>query len=261
MPISVTHIDTACMLLEIDGLRLLTDPVFDAPGKWYHHGFGAWSKKTGMPALTVEQIGKIDVLLLSHHQHKDNFDATGRKFATKVPLILSTPSAQKAIPGIHGMAPWESFLLQTPNGNAVHITAVPAQHHPSWLPAFFSGPTTGFMIEITGYDPQFVYISGDTVFFPGMHVIHHRFPKIDIAFFHLGSAQFRYLSGWGRFTMHTKDLLRASQLFDQARIVPIHQNGWSHFKENKTYAQQVMQRHPEFAERMVWLNSGEKVEL
>lgn len=256
MQLSVTHIDTACMLLEIDGLRIVTDPVFDAPGKWYHHGFGAWSKKTDAPALTPEQILPVDLVLLSHHQHQDNFDTAGKIFADKIPLVLSTPAAQKAIPHIHGLTSWEAFTVHTPNGNKLRITAVPAQHHPGWMPAFLSGPSTGFVIECPEPESKCIYISGDTVFFKGMHLINHRFPKIDIAFFHVGSAQFRYLSGWGRFTMHTKDLLLAAQLFEHAQIIPIHQNGWSHFKEKKSYSQQVMQGHAELSDRIIWLQSG-----
>lgn len=261
MQLSVTHIDTACMLLEIDGLRIVTDPVLDAPGKWYHHGFGAWSKKTDAPALTTDQILPVDLVLLSHHQHQDNFDNAGKKFADKIQLVLSTPAAQKAIPHIHGLASWESFIVQTPNGNKLRISAVPAQHHPAWMPAFLSGPVTGFIIEGPEPDSKCVYISGDTVFFKGMQDIKLRFPKIDIAFFHVGSAQFRYLSGWGRFTMHTKDLLLAAQLFKHAQIIPIHQQGWSHFKESKSIAQQMLHKHPETSARILWLKSGIRTTL
>ncbi|WP_169749158.1 hypothetical protein [Flavihumibacter petaseus] len=44
--ITFTHIDTACVLLTIDGFTILTDPTLDAAGHWYHHGIGAFSRKT-----------------------------------------------------------------------------------------------------------------------------------------------------------------------------------------------------------------------
>ncbi len=45
MNIKITHIDTACCLIEIGFFKILTDPVLDNAGKLYHHGYGAISKK------------------------------------------------------------------------------------------------------------------------------------------------------------------------------------------------------------------------
>ena len=45
MNLSITHIGTATMLLEIGALRLLTDPVFDPAGGRYHFGWGTGSTK------------------------------------------------------------------------------------------------------------------------------------------------------------------------------------------------------------------------
>ena len=44
MKVNITHIDTACILLEINGYRILTDPTLDSAGKLYHHGFGSISR-------------------------------------------------------------------------------------------------------------------------------------------------------------------------------------------------------------------------
>ncbi len=55
-----------------------------------------FSRKTGDPAITIDQLHNVDLVLLSHHQHKDNFDHNGKKFAQSVPLILSTKPAEKS---------------------------------------------------------------------------------------------------------------------------------------------------------------------
>jgi L-ascorbate metabolism protein UlaG (beta-lactamase superfamily) len=70
--IAITHIDTACILLEINGFRILTDPTLDNAGRLYYHGYGAVSRKTDNPALPVSGLQDIDLILLNHHQHKDN---------------------------------------------------------------------------------------------------------------------------------------------------------------------------------------------
>ncbi len=82
--LSITHIDTASVLLEINGYRILTDPTLDHAGHWYYHGYGGISKKTDNPAIEVTALGQIDLVLLSHHQHKDNFNAMGKRLTSQV---------------------------------------------------------------------------------------------------------------------------------------------------------------------------------
>ena len=78
MTISITLIGGPTALLEIDGFRLLTDPTFDAPGA-YQLPHVKLEKLTG-PALAAKDIGEVDAVLLSHDQHSDNLDHTGKEF-------------------------------------------------------------------------------------------------------------------------------------------------------------------------------------
>ena len=45
MTINITHIDTACILLELNGYTILTDPTLDKAGKLYYHGSGTFSRR------------------------------------------------------------------------------------------------------------------------------------------------------------------------------------------------------------------------
>ena len=65
-------------ILEYGGLRWLTDPTLSPPGDYA----GGLVKTTG-PAIAVEQIGRIDVVLLSHDHHADNLDPAGREWLPK----------------------------------------------------------------------------------------------------------------------------------------------------------------------------------
>jgi L-ascorbate metabolism protein UlaG (beta-lactamase superfamily) len=58
-------------VLDFGGLRIVSDPTFDAPGP---HGY--LTKTTG-PAITVDQIGPVDLVLVSHDNHADNFERSG----------------------------------------------------------------------------------------------------------------------------------------------------------------------------------------
>ncbi len=51
--VRITHIGGPTTLIEVDGLRLLTDPTFDPPGRRYTFGWGSASTKVAGPAVVV----------------------------------------------------------------------------------------------------------------------------------------------------------------------------------------------------------------
>jgi L-ascorbate metabolism protein UlaG (beta-lactamase superfamily) len=85
-------------LIEYGGLRFLTDPTFDAPGE-YPLGGGRSLTKTAPSAVDPADLGPSDAVLLSHDQHPDNLDGSGRALLADVPLVLTTRSAADASPG------------------------------------------------------------------------------------------------------------------------------------------------------------------
>ncbi len=253
--ISITHIDTACVLLEINGYRILTDPTLDEAGKLYYHGSGSFSRKTGSPAINDSDLHDIDLVLLSHHQHKDNFDIRGKAFALTVPIIISTEAASREISGITGLDNWESIEIKTPKVPGLKITATPAQHHPWWIPEFVAGKVIGFIIEFDGQENGVIYISGDTVYFKGIDEVAKRF-RIDTGIFHVGSVQFRYLTGFGQYTMDSKDLIRSAEILNPNTVIPIHHKGWSHFKEKETALHIAIRKLPALLNKTIFLSSG-----
>lgn len=255
MNLTITHIDTACILLEINGYRILTDPTLDQAGKLYYHGFGAFSRKTDTPALTATDLQDIDLILLSHHQHKDNFDEQGRAFTSTVSTVISTHQASQALPGVIGLAPWETYYITTPRLTNLTITATPAQHHPWWIPEFISGPVIGFVISFDEQENGVIYISGDTVYFKGIEEVAKRF-TIDVGIFHVGSVQFRYLTGFGQYTMDSQDLIKAIRVLNPNHIVPIHYHGWTHFKEKESVLRGIIAAEDMIHRKSVFLTSG-----
>ena len=262
MSITITHIDTACCLIEVEGLKILTDPVFDEAGGLYHHGYGAISKKRSNPALGQVSLEGVDLILLSHPQHKDNFDRKGREFAKSVPLILSTPKIEKGYPNGKGLEPWEEYEVQLPDeSGALKITATPAQHHPKWLPEFIPGKVIGFHIA-SGKSNESLYISGDTVFFQGIREVARKFKNITYALIHVGSAEFRYLSGFGKFTMGAKGFIKTVDVIKPQIAIPIHNGGWTHFKENDDGVRRALNEvHEEIKRKVRFLKRGERTEL
>jgi len=253
--ITITHIDTACVLLEINGYRILTDPTLDRAGRLYYHGYGSVSRKTDNPGLQMADLQNIDLILLSHHQHKDNFDDNGKAFTKTVTNVISTVSASKAMPGITGLNNWQTHCIVTDKVKNLRITATPAQHHPWWIPEFISGEVIGFIIEFDGQEDGVIYITGDTVYFEGINQVARRY-KIDIGIFHVGAVQFRYLTGLGEYTMNGKGLLQAVEVLDPKKVIPVHTRGWTHFKEKESDLHTLLSMNQLTKYRTIFLISG-----
>src|SRR5579864_73217 len=132
--LTLTLIGGPTALIEIDGFRLLTDPTFDMPGTYQLPHVTL--EKLSAPALTLDVIGEIDAVLLSHDQHADNLDDSGKHFLPKAKRVLTTEVGAKRLGGhAEGLAPWTSTELSK-NGRRLTITATPARHGPHGIEPF-----------------------------------------------------------------------------------------------------------------------------
>jgi L-ascorbate metabolism protein UlaG (beta-lactamase superfamily) len=225
MTVTITHIGGPTTLVEIGGVRLLTDPTFDEPGRRYSFGLGTSSVKTAGPAVPFESLGRIDAVLLTHDHHGDNLDIAGRALLPSVPLVLTTVSGARRLGGnATGLAPWGTATV-----GDVEVTATPARHGPP-LSRPIVGEAIGFALRPPGAS-SVVWISGDTVLFSGVRQVPARF-TVDTAVLHLGSVQFG-LTGPLRYTMTGRDAARLVDLIRPRKVVPVHYEGWSHFHEGR----------------------------
>jgi L-ascorbate metabolism protein UlaG (beta-lactamase superfamily) len=97
MALSIKLIGGPTALIEVDGFRLLTDPSFDAPGA-YQLPHVKLEKLSG-PALKADAVGPVDAVLLSHDQHADNLDNSGRDFLARASRVLTTIAGAKRLGG------------------------------------------------------------------------------------------------------------------------------------------------------------------
>lgn len=228
MNISIDHIGVATVLFSIDGTTFINDPCFNEGGGWYHHGWGAFSKKTADPRLTPDELPREpDVGLVTHGHHEDNLDDAGRTFLNRVPTVVSTDYSAPSLEGAIGLKPGQSHSLDTET-TSVTIHAVPARHGVYPL-SILSGPVNGYIVEI-GEEPLRIYVSGDTIFTRSIVSDVSQFGSIDLFFPHLGNACFPYLSGPFRYTMNADDLRSFVDVLEPDYTYPIHNAGWSHFR-------------------------------
>jgi L-ascorbate metabolism protein UlaG (beta-lactamase superfamily) len=256
--ITVRYLGGPTAILSIGGLRLLTDPTFDPPGD-YPIGSRTLTKTLGAVAGPAE-IGPIDAVLLSHDQHPDNLDDSGRTLLSTAGQVLSTPAAAERIPGVRGLAPWEAVEIATPDG-ALVVTAVPALHGPPGAEAF-SGPVTGFVLRSPS-GPT-VYVSGDNASVAVVEQIADRFvdPRtgtaVDLAVLFCGAA--RRPDRTEPLTLTAADAVLAAEALNARQVVPIHAEGWLHFTESVgTVARAFAEAG--LADRLTVLGAGVPTEL
>ncbi|UFZ02954.1 MBL fold metallo-hydrolase [Bradyrhizobium ontarionense] len=223
MSVAITLIGGPTALIEIDGFRLLTDPTFDDPGR-YELPHVVLEKLTG-PAMTVAAIGDVDAVLLSHDQHADNLDHGGRAFLTRAPRVLTTEiGATRLGAPAEGLAPWQTAELSK-GGKTLTVTATPARHGPAGIEPL-AGDVIGFVLSPRDGAP--IYVSGDTVFYDGVAEVARRF-NAGIVLPFAGAAQTR---GPFHLTMDTNDTVETARVFADAVIVPVHTDGWAHFRQS-----------------------------
>ena len=225
--VTITLVGGPTALVEMRGLRILTDPTFDPPGR-YQVGAVTFTKRIG-PAIAASALEPIDLVVLSHEQHVDNLDRAGRAFLAKAKRVMTAASGAPRLGNVaEGLEPWQHADIATPSGSRLRVTATPARHGPAGIEPI-SGDVIGFALTPDdGHGPT-VYVSGDTVWYPGVAEVARRF-DVRLAILFTGAAQPREPY---HVTMDSNDAIEAAHAFPEATIVAIHNEGWSHFTQSQ----------------------------
>jgi L-ascorbate metabolism protein UlaG (beta-lactamase superfamily) len=223
--LNLTLIGGPTVLIEAAGFRLVTDPTFDPPGD-YRLSYVTLTKTVG-PALAANAIGPVDAVLLSHDQHADNLDHSGRDFLSKAARVLTTAAGAARLKGAaEGLRPWDTTQLIGADGRKLTITATPARHGPAGIEPM-SGDVIGFVLSFEPASIPPIYVTGDTVWYDGVAEVARRF-RAGVVLLFAGAAQTR---GPFHLTMDTNDAIEAAHAFPDAVIVPIHRDSWAHFTQ------------------------------
>src|SRR4051794_40693286 len=135
---SIFFVGTATVILRYAGFTILTDPNFLHKGDHVHLGYGLTSKRLTDPALELDALPPLDLIVLSH-LHEDHFDRVVEERLDKGLPIVTTPHAaaglaRKGFRATHPLPTWETLTVA--KGEArLRITAMPARHGPPVLAA------------------------------------------------------------------------------------------------------------------------------
>jgi L-ascorbate metabolism protein UlaG (beta-lactamase superfamily) len=258
--VRLTHIGGPTARLELGGWRLLTDPTFDAPGRRYSFGWGAASRKLAGPAIAADEIGPVDAVLLSHDHHGDNLDDAGRALLARAGVVVTTASGATRLGGAaRGLEPWQSTRLEAPGKVALEITATPCRHGPPHA-RFIIGDTIGFALRWEGQEHGVLWITGDTVLYDELRAAAGRL-DVDTVLLHLGAVRFG-VTGRVHYTLTAREAIELCELARPRRIVPIHYEGWKHFKEGRADFEHALATAPGAVRDSVrWAPMGAAIEL
>lgn len=256
----LTHVGGPTVLIEVGGWRILTDPTFDDPGRRYSFGWGAGSRKVTGPAVAAEALGPIDAALLSHDHHGDNLDAAGRALLPSLGTVVTTmPGARRLGGRSQGLRPWSSLHLEAPGRMPIEVTATPCRHGPP-LSRPIVGDVIGFALRWDGQDHGVLWISGDTVLFDGVREVAERL-RVDTAIVHLGGVRFP-ITGPIRYTMTAQKAVQLCEVIRPRTVIPVHYEGWRHFRQPQTMIEEAFARSPEHIRRSLRrLPLGTPIEL
>lgn len=161
--IRITFVNHSTFLIQVDGINILTDPVWSertSPFSW------AGPKRMRQPGISFDDLPAIDVVLLSHN-HYDHLDlATMKKISRRHHPKIITSLGVKAylekekIKGYGDLDWWDEVKLT----DSLSLQGVPAQHF-SGRGMFDRDATLwcGYVIKRAGGN---IYFAGDSGYNP-----------------------------------------------------------------------------------------------
>lgn len=252
--LEITYVGGPTALLEFGGVRLLTDPTFDPAGGEYPSGAAVLRKLSG-PAMSAEQLGRIDCVLLSHDHHFDNLDRAGRGMLANAGQVLTTKEGAARLAGnSRGLKPWESVDLECAQGRLLRVIATPARHGPARMDR---GPVIGFVLFFAE-QPEHAVSPADTVWYEGVSEVAERY-RVRAAVLNLGAARVAEVGPF-HLTMTAAEAAQAARVFGDAAIVPLHYEGWAHFSEGREVIARTF-AEAGLSDRLRWLEPGRAVEI
>lgn len=254
----ITFIGNATVLLRIGSFRILTDPNFLHAGEQAYLGLGLRSKRLLDPAMEIDQLPPLDLIVLSHH-HGDHFDRVAAERLDKdLPIVTEPHSARKlrsqGFRNPIALGTWET--QQVIRGNEeLQITSMPGKHAPQPL-GMLLPPVMGSLLELRldGELRLRAYITGDTLLHNRLEEIPRRYPDIDLCLIHLGGTRVAGIT----LTMDAAQGVKALQLIRPGTAVPIHTDDYTVFKsKGDEFRSAVASAGEKIPSEIRWIDRGE----
>lgn len=220
----IAFLGHATALIELDGTRLITDPVLRRQvGPLYRR----------VPQPLRGPLADPDAILISH-LHLDHYDPRSlRMFRRDTPVLVPVGARLslhwRGFREIHEMAPGDVLHV-----GAVDIAAVEARHRGTRHPLAARTPSLGYVVS----GSRSIYFAGDTGLFSGMADIWPE--RLDVAMLPVAG-----LGPWMPEHKHLspRHAVEAMRLMEPRVVIPIH---WGTYHLPGTV---IMRMRPDFHRR------------
>ncbi len=210
----------ATAYIEIDGVRILTDPMFSEHASPFDVGF----RRLHPVPIGLAELPRIDAALISH-DHYDHLDMrTVQVLANRgttffVPLGVGAHLARWGVPEtqVRELEWWQEATV-----GGVRIVSTPARHY-SGRRGVDANATLWSSWSVIGPAHR-VYFSGDTGYSDHFQTIGGRLGPFDLAFIKIGA--YGPVQAWLDIHMTAEDAVRAARDVGARRLFPVH---WSTF--------------------------------
>ncbi|MBA3722455.1 MAG: MBL fold metallo-hydrolase [Parachlamydiaceae bacterium] len=215
--LQVTFINHSTLLIQIDGLNILTDPIWSkraSPFRWLG------PKRIGLPGIKLQDLPPIDYVLISHN-HYDHMDIPTLKTLQQIhaPLIFTGLGNKHylnrcGIKNVEEFDWWESTTLLNKN----KLTYVPAQHFSAR--GLLDRDKTlwgGFTLQGSKH---LIYFAGDTGYGPHFNEIRSRIGVPHLSLLPIGA----YKPEWFMQPVHMspKEAVKALKDLGSKHAIAIH---------------------------------------
>lgn len=213
----ITWLGHSTLLLEIDGLRVLTDPVF---GERASPVSFAGARRFHPVPVTIAELPALDAILLSH-DHYDHLCAPSMRELARLRVPVITSLGVGARLERLGFDPstivdldwWESHALA---GGKLALTATPSQH--------FSGRSltdrnqTLWSSWVITTDHHRLFFSGDTGLTEEFRTVRERLGPFEVTMLEIGA----WNEAWGDIHLGPENALAAFEMLGGGALLPIH---------------------------------------
>jgi L-ascorbate metabolism protein UlaG (beta-lactamase superfamily) len=218
----ITYVGHATILLELSGVRILTDPNFDPT-------LGRFLPRVAPPGVAIEALPKLDAMLLTH-AHADHLSfASLNALPTDIPLYAPPSVAQwlRRLGYAHAVpvAPGESVRV-----GDVDVTAAVAQHVGArYAVDRWRRAANMYLLETPKTS---TFFAGDTALTPqSHHLVDERIVRagrqLDVALLPIGHAPW-WKPGFRRGHLTSADALTLFERLQARFLIPYHWGTFNH---------------------------------
>ncbi len=213
---NIIFINHSTVLIQLDGLNILTDPVWSkrvSPVSWLG------PQRVHAPGIPFKELPRIDLVLISHN-HYDHLDSNTLIQLEKAhsPLFLCALGDKELLTSLGLKKVIEMDWWENTQYKKANITFTPTQH---WsgrgLFDRFKSLWGSYLVEYKG---RKIYFAGDTAHSQYLQQIARRFAPIDLAFLPIGA----YAPRWFMQNTHMdpEEAVWAHKDLQAARSIAIH---------------------------------------